>query len=443
MPDTPLTQAHASHVSPRPSACPGLWRIVSARDGGICRIKLPGGLLLAEQADAVAAAAERFAGGVIEATNRSNLQIRGIGGEHRSLVETLLAAGLGPRDAAGDDVRNLMLSPLAGHDPAMLLDARPLAGQILGLLEGNPRFHQLSAKFAVQLDAGENLAMLEHPHDLWLSAMGLEQRTWLAFGLAGCPADGQVLGAVPADQGLALVRAVLERFLDLATPAQSRMRQLLEVCSATDFIDGLGLAIRRDAAVLAWRREPRSVSWLGVLPQAQGVALGVAPPQGRLTPAMLRGAARIARELGDGSLRLSPWQSLVLTNLQAQHIDHAQAELSALGLLCHDREPLARISACTGASGCAKALGETKADAVILAALLGPGIPGSVHLSGCPRSCAVAHVAPATLLARAPGRYDLYLRDARLPGFGALRATDLTLNEAGAMLDLPTEHLDD
>jgi hypothetical protein len=52
-----------------------------------------------------------------------------------------------------------------------------------------------------------------------------------------------------------------------------------------------------------------------------------------------------------------------------------------------------------------------------------------VHLSGCPRSCAVAHVAPATLLACAPGRYDLYLRDARQPGFGALRATNLTLKK--------------
>ena len=438
-----MTQADAPNVTPRPSACPGLWRIVSARDGGICRIKLPGGLLLADQAEAVAAAAERFAGGVIEATNRGNLQIRGIGNQHQALVETLLAAGLGPRDAAGDDVRNLMLSPLAGYDPGMLLDARPLAGQILDLLEGTPRFHQLSAKFAVQLDAGEGLAMLEHPHDLWLSALRLEQQTWLAFGLASCPQDGQVLGAVPVEQGLALVRAVLERFLDLATPAQSRMRQLLEVCSASDFVDGLGLGIRRDAAVLAWRREAQRTQWLGELRQVHGLALGVAPPQGRLTPAMLRGAARMARELGDGSLRLSPWQSLVLPNLQALHIEHAQAELSALGLLCHAHEPLARISACTGSSGCAKALGETKADAVTLAALLGPGAPASVHLSGCPRSCAVAHVAPATLLARSPGRYDLYLRDARQPGFGALRGTDLTLNEAGAMLDLPTEHLDD
>nr|WP_314479413.1 precorrin-3B synthase [uncultured Pseudomonas sp.] len=436
-------QPQAPYSSPRPSACPGLWRIVSARDGGICRIKLPGGVLLAEQAEAVACAAERFAGGVIEATNRGNLQIRGIGPDHQGLVTALLGAGLGPREAAGDDVRNLMLSPLAGFDPAMVLDARPLAGQILDLLEGTPGFHALSAKFALQLDAGESLAMLDHPHDLWLSAFELEQQPWLGFGLAGCPGNGPVLGAVPFDQGLALVRAVLERFLDLAIPTQSRMRHVLETCPASEFISGLGVALRQDPDVLGWRRPIRPVSWLGALPQVRGTALGVAPPLGRLTPAMLREAAHVARMQGDGSLRLTPWQSLVVPNLAPGSIRQAQLDLTAVGLLCQDAEPLARFCACTGASGCTKALSETKADAVALAALLGPGAPASVHLSGCSRSCAMAHAAPVTLLARAPGRYDLYQRDPRLPGFGALRATDITLNEAGAMLDLPTEHLDD
>lgn len=233
-----MTPPLPPEVSPRPSACPGLWRIVAARDGGICRIKLPGGLLLADQADAVADAAERFAGGVIEATNRANLQIRGIGDDHRGLVEHLLAAGLGPRDAAGDDVRNLMVSPLAGLDPAMVFDTRPLAGQILDLLESTPRLHKLSAKFAMQLDGGEALAMLEHAHDLWLSAMQREGRIWLRFGLASSLSNSQALGAVPVEQGLALVRAVLERFLDLATPEQSRMRQLLQVCPVEHFLEG-------------------------------------------------------------------------------------------------------------------------------------------------------------------------------------------------------------
>lgn len=436
-----MKQAQPPAVSPRPSACPGLWRIVAARDGGICRIKLPGGQLLAGQAEAVAEAAERFAGGVIEATNRANLQIRGIGQDHRGLVDHLLAAGLGPRDAAGDDVRNLMLSPLAGLDPAMLLDTRVLAGQILALLEGTPRFHALSAKFAVQLDGGEALAMLEHPHDLWLSAARFEQRTWLVFGLTGSPAGGQALGAVPVEQGLGLVQAVLDRFLELATPEQARMRQLLETCTAERLLEGLD--IRRDDVVLGWRRPALAASWLGILQQQQGLALGAAPPLGRLTPAMLRAAADIARRWGDGSLRLSPWQSLVLTSLEPAHIEQARDQLAALGMLCDPSAPLARITACTGSAGCAKGLADTKADAVTVAARLHPAAPGSVHLSACPRSCALAHVAPATLLARAPGRYDLYLRDARLPGFGRLRASDLTPEEAGAMLDLPTEHLDD
>nr|WP_256660290.1 precorrin-3B synthase [Pseudomonas sp. RIT623] len=436
-----MTPPLPSEVSPRPSACPGLWRIVAARDGGICRIKLPGGLLLADQADAVADASERFAAGVIEATNRANLQIRGVGQDHSGLVEHLLAAGLGPRDAAGDDVRNLMLSPLAGLDPAMLCDTRPLAGQILDLLESTPRFHKLSAKFAVQLDGGEALAMLEHAHDLWLSAMPRAGRVWLRFGLASSLSSGQVLGAVPVEQGLALVRAVLERFLDLATPEQSRMRQLLQTCPVEHFLEGL--AIQVETTAVAWQRPTTTSPWLGVLPQRQGMALGVAPPLGRLTPAMLRGAARIARQWGDGSLRLSPWQSLVLTSLEPAELENARAQLMACGMLCHSEHPLARVVACTGSSGCAKAQADTKADAVTLAGLLPQGAPGSVHLSACPRSCAMAHPAAATLLARAPGRYDLYLRDARQPGFGRLRAANLTAEEAGVMLDLPTEHLDD
>ncbi|MBA1190524.1 precorrin-3B synthase [Pseudomonas entomophila] len=430
-------------VSPRPSACPGLWRIVGARDGGICRIKLPGGVLSAAQAEAVAEAAQRFAGGVIEATNRGNLQIRGVGADHQGLVEHLLAAGLGPREAGSDDVRNLMLSPLAGLDPAGLFDARPLAEQILALLERTPRFHQLSAKFAVQLDAGEALAMLEHPHDLWLSGLELDRQPWLAFGLAGCPATDAPLGAVPLSEGLNLVQAVLTRFLDLASLEQARMRQLLETCPAERFVAGLGLPVRDDPAVRTWRRPVRAAGWLGVLPQRHGQALGLAPPLGRLDPDMLRGAAHLARVHGEGSLRVTPWQSLVLPDVQASSLLEAQAQARRLGLLTGADQPLAQVIACTGARGCAKGLADTKGDALTLAGLLPPGAPGRVHLSGCIRSCAAAHVAPATLLARAPGRYDLYLRDARLPGFGTLRARDLTLNEAGAMLDLPTEHPDD
>ena len=102
-----------------------------ALDGGICRVKLPGGVLHSAQARAIGEAARRYASGTLELTNRSNLQIRGVlPGQESALIGALLAAGVGPRVAAADDVRNLLLSPAAGLDPQARMDVRPLAGQL-------------------------------------------------------------------------------------------------------------------------------------------------------------------------------------------------------------------------------------------------------------------------------------------------------------------------
>ena len=419
----------------RPSACPGLLRIVQALDGGICRIKLNGGSISADQADAVAEAAEQFAGGAIEATNRANLQIRGIGEQSAALIERLLAAGLGPRTAAGDDVRNLMLSPAAGIDRQMRVDTRALAEQILDTLQSHPRFLELSAKFAVQLDGGEALAMLEHPHDLWLSAFERDgERLW-AFGLAGCPTD-RAIGAVAADHGHALVVAVLELFLQLARPEQTRMRHLLDERPMPGFLDAL--KTRLPIKLIGdWQRCAVAQDLhIGVHPQNTSgrVYIGAVPALGRLHPAMLRAAAQLARQYGDGSLRFTPWQSLLLPNVETADAATVLEALEQSNLLTRASEPLTRLIACTGASGCGKGLADTKQDARHLATLLPSGV--SVHLSGCPRSCAAAHRAPVTLLAVSPGHYDLYFRDATQPGFGALHARNLTIEAAAILLDV-------
>jgi precorrin-3B synthase len=414
-----------------------LLRIVQAVDGGICRIKLAGGSISAAQACAVADAAERYAGGVIEATNRANLQIRGIGREQAALIDSLLSAGLGPTTAAGDDVRNLMLSPSAGIDRQMLIDTRPLAEQILATLQSHARFHDLSAKFAVQLDGGEALAMLEHPHDLWLSALELNGESLLAFGLAGCPSDPP-LAAVPLAQGHALVVTVLELFLDLARPEQTRMRHLLAELPVDSFLQSLSKRVPL-TAIADWQRPPvPKLRHIGTYPQRETnrVYSGAVSPLGRLDPAMLRGAAQLASEYGDASLRFTPWQSLLLPNLCTQDAPEVRQRLQQLGFLCSPDLALAQLIACTGSSGCGKGLADTKGDALQLAAMLQrQGIALSVHLSGCQRSCAAAHIAPVTLLAVAPGHYDLYLRDAGQPGLGTLHARNLTIEAAGAMLD--------
>lgn len=417
---------------------------MQAKDGGICRIKLPCGCLEAEQAERIARAAQRHAGGVIEATNRGNVQIRGIrAGSEDALITELLDAGLGPRLPGADDVRNLMVSPAAGLDPQALVDISPLAAQLLATLENTPRLHALSPKFALLLDGGERLAMLEHPHDIWLSALPLEDGIGYAFGLAGCPptmaGNAPALAVVPQAAAHDLVIALLELFLELATPEQTRMRHLLENHAPAELLQRL--QVRLGNALLPmdeWRRAPAHANaHLGPHEQHQPgfVHIGASPALGRLAAEQLLGLADLARRYGDGSLRFTPWQSVLFPNIPEAAADAVIHSLHALSLLTDTSAPLTRIIACTGASGCAKGLADTKADALRLAERLPEGSeqPG-IHLSGCSRSCAAAHRAPFTLLAVAEGRYDLFARQPLCSGFGQLLGHHLTPDEAGALL---------
>ncbi|MGF6552844.1 precorrin-3B synthase [Paraburkholderia youngii] len=472
-PGAPLNRASPPTVSshavtpPRSSACPGLLRIVPARDGGICRIKLPGGVLSAAQAHAIADASTLYANGVAELTNRANLQLRGVrSGHEAALSAALIGAGLGPAAANdphttvptalsyADDVRNVMISPAAGRDPHALIDTTPLCAELLTLLQSDARFAGLSPKFALLIDGGERLARVDHPHDVWLAASAEEQGVRFVFGLAGCPgstgnnanagdhpdADGTgALAAVPPSHVPALVRALLHTFLDLAAADATRMRDLLATHSADAVLRHaqryVDFPLARDASLRRWQRHIPADASLRLGAHAQrgdGMwHIGGQPPLGRIDAATLRGLAALAQRHGNGMLHATPWQSVLLTDIATNAVPAVLAKLSALGLACDPAQAITHVIACAGSAGCAKGLADTKTDALQLAERLPAGV--DVHLTGCPRSCAAAHRAPYTLLAAAPGRYDLYRRDDR-PGFGQCVAPQLTIDEAAALL---------
>jgi precorrin-3B synthase len=437
----------------RPSACPGLLRIVPARDGGICRIKLPCGELHATQAFAIADAIEAHAGGVIDVTNRANLQLRGVKtGHEQQLIDRLLAAQLGPRDtpnAFADDVRNVMVSPAFGRDSSASFDTSGLAADLLSLLQHDARFAALSPKFALLIDGGERLAMLDHPHDIWCAAMRPADHgdVLFGFGLAGCPpVDSRhppALAAVQPSQVIALIDALIHTFLDLAAPEQTRMRDLLAVHSHGTVLahveKRIDFPLLRGPAIDAWRRPPADAALrLGAHRQHGDDRwhVGGQPLLGRIDAATLRGLATLAQDLGNATLRMTPWQSVLLTDVATNNVPAALRRLEALGLTCDPARPLARVIACTGSTGCAKSLTDTKSDAQQLAVRLPANV--EVHLSGCPRSCAAAHRAPYTLLAVTPGRYDLYqTHDPRDTGFGRCIARGLTIDEAASALQAP------
>jgi precorrin-3B synthase len=138
--------------------------MVMSKDGAIARIKLRLGRLSVAQAQAIADIAERFETGAIELSIRSNIQLRGIHPDvWPNVINALHEAGLGAENAAADDVRNVMVSPTAGIDPNQISDVTGLAAKLLSVLQDNETYHALSPKFSLQIDGGEDCAMVSHP----------------------------------------------------------------------------------------------------------------------------------------------------------------------------------------------------------------------------------------------------------------------------------------
>jgi len=408
-----------STTANRRSACPGLFRIVAAGDGGLCRLKVPLGRLSADGARAVAAAAARYGNGIIEVTNRANLQLRGIReGADADLARDLLAAGLGPEHPESDDIRNVLISPMAGLDPRQHLDAGPVAAAILRHLETDADCRKLSPKFSVLVDGGEDVAVVDHPHDLWLAAI---DRETFAFGVAGCPPVAPeettpFIAVAAADTAWAVVVA-LALFIDLAAgdPEVTRIRHLQPHTSRENFLDRLskrlGLTANLGDKARRWRRPvPVAMGHVGIRDQRQtGLAsVGAVPPLGRLSPADLIRLGEIAAEYGSG-LRLTPWQSVMVPDVRREKAGQVVEALENLSFVCTPTHPLATTIACAGSAGCTKGRADTKADALLLA---DAHEAGWLHVSGCERSCASAGVADATLLAVSPGTYDMFVRDA-------------------------------
>jgi precorrin-3B synthase len=443
------TTIQRSTVEERRSACPGLFRMAKALDGSICRLKLTFGDLSAVQARCVADAAKRCGNGTIEITNRANLQIRGVRpAMEDSLIAAFLEAGLGPLRDLGDDVRNVMISPFAGFDRTGL-DVRPLALRVLTIVQTNLLYQTLSPKFSILIDGGESVAMVDHPHDLWLSHVEREDSTpGFAFGVAGVPpikANAQpALGRVATGQAFGLITGILDIFIEWcrAHPEASRLRHMIGETGAECLVEQLELRLGaplRSEQIANWRRSPaRENGHLGLSPEVDNshCFVGAMPPLGRLDPGLLQSLADLAEKYGRGKLRMTPWQSVLLPQVSIGDAKTTLAALEALGLDAYPKSVLATMISCSGSAGCGSAMAATQLDGLKLASLLkgSPAVP-QIHMSGCSKSCASPSAKPITLVATAAGRYDIFLCATNGPSrFGKLLAANVTIDEAAELI---------
>jgi ferredoxin-nitrite reductase len=402
----------------------GLFYVAPNQDAFMLRLRLPGGILSAHQAEGLADIAERFGGRYLDITTRANLQIREIGAAHPIAVLTAIdELGLTSRGAGADNIRNLTGSPAAGIDPQELYDTRPLCRALHHHILNHRELYGLPRKFNIAFDGGGRLSVLEDTNDIGLAAFRVGPGKPVAAGVY----FRMLLGGLTGHQSFAHDAGVLLRPEEVIPAADAILRVFIAHGDRTDrrrarlkyLIDRWGVErVMAEAAAglpFAWRHaspgvaEPRGPidrqGHIGVHRQTQpGLSyIGVVPVVGRLTAAQLRGLATLAARRGSGTLRLTVWQNLLISDIPDVAVEAAIGEIAALGLATAASAVRAGLVACTGNAGCRFALADTKRHGLSLAdhldARLALDAPLNIYLAGCPNSCAQHDIGDIGLLA--------------------------------------------
>lgn len=396
----------------------GLFYVAPAENSFMCRLRIPNGILNAWQMRGLADAAGSFGGGYADVTTRANLQIREIAANHAlDLLLAVQALGLTSRGSGADNIRNITGSPTAGIDPQELIDTRPLCSAMHHYILNHREMYGLPRKFNIAFDGGGRVPVLEDTNDIGFVAVrapdGIHFRLQLG-GITGHQDFAHETGVLlKPEECVKVAGAVVRAFVahgDRTNRAKARLKYVLDRMGRDAFLEEVekeyGAPLRRAGAIeLAPRPPADKHGHIGVHPQRQpGLNyLGVVLPVGRITSEQMRGLADIAERFGSGTLRLTVWQNLLISDVADKDVGVCVAALAALGIGVEASAIRRGLVACTGNAGCKFAASNTKGHALRLADHLerrvAVDLPINIHLTGCHHSCAQHYVGDIGLLA--------------------------------------------
>ena len=366
--------------------CPDILHPMPTGDGLLVRLHPALGRLTAGQLRAIATAARSCGNGLLDVSRRGNLQIRGLSERsHRALVEQFAAAALiGP--AGQDAPRRTVVSPLAGRDPADLVDVAALAERVEAAVRAVPG---LPGKVVVAVDGGGLFPLVELDADIY--AVAIDPAT-IAVGLAAADGPRWCGTSSPA----ALPPAIAALLTDFAEAVASGFTPPAMRDASADLRAALAAAARLAPPTVPSRRPAAPCAGILRVPGG-GAGVALALPFGRCGADQLTRIAGWAEQFADGEVRLSPWRGLVFPAVRQQHLAALMALASGAGLITEPDDPRLGVFACPGRPDCANASVMTRRDASRLAAVARPMLRAGacIHVSGCAKGC--AHSGPAAL----------------------------------------------
>ena len=402
----------------------GLFYVAPAQTSYMCRLRIPNGILKHWQLSGLADIAEQYAGAYSHVTTRANLQMREIEPKNAvNIVEAIQDLGLCSRGSGADNIRNVTGTPTAGIDPHELIDTRPYAREWHFHILNERALYGLPRKFNVGFDGAGRIAVLEDTNDIGFQAVevkpgfGAEPGVWFRLALGGITGHkdfardtGVIVRPGEATQVADAIVRVYIAHGDRTDRNKARLKYVLDAWGMEKYIarveETLGRKLTKvpSEAILPRPDFDRSAH-IGVHPQKQRGFnwLGVVLPIARVTASQMRGLARIAQEYGDGDIRLTVWQNLLISGVLDEKVPAAEAAIDALGFATKASPIRAGLIACTGNIGCRFSASDTKRHAEDIAQWCEARVvldgPVNIHLTGCHHSCAQHYIGDIGLLA--------------------------------------------
>ncbi len=374
------------------------------------RVRIDGGQLTTQQLRVIGEISTEFARDTADITDRQNVQLHWV--EVQDVPEIwrrLEAVGLSTTEACGDVPRVILGSPVAGIAADELIDPTPQIREIADRFLGDETLSNLPRKYKTAITGHPSQDVVHEINDCAFVAvehpeLGIGYDLWVGGALSVVPRLGERLGAfVPPERVAEVWHGVTRIFRDYGYRRlrnKARLKFLLADWGTEKFravLENEYLESPLPDGPAA--PKPNSLGdHVGIHRQKDGrFFVGAAPLVGRVSGSTLTALADLAEAHGSQRIRTTPHQKLLVLDLDESRVESLVAGLDALGLSARPSLFRRGTIACTGIEFCKLAIVETKVTAAgaiqQLEERLGAlepeiGRPITLHVNGCPNSCA-------------------------------------------------------
>lgn len=381
------------------------------------RLKIPGGFLKAEQLTTIARISNEQNKGFSDITTRQDIQLHWVKFEEAPrILEELQSVGISTLGACGDILRNVVGCPVAGVDSKEYFDTSAVLQEVSDYFLGNREFANLPRKYKISIAACPERCPQPEIHCVGLSGWIREREgqkepgfdVQVGGGLATKWFFGQRLNAfVRPGQVLPVLKAITEIYRDASQLRQARSRARMKFLIADWGMERFRATLQEKLDFSLEEsgpfEEPKETyqDHVGVHEQKQeGIFyIGFPIAVGRITGDQMKKVADLAQRYGDGTIRLTARQNLLILNIPQERVPRVLEGCEGVNLRVGVSPFRRGVIACTGIEFCKLAVTETKAKAGQIVEYLESRVPLDeplrIHVSGCPNTCAqspIAHI---------------------------------------------------